>query len=133
MNEFVYKRKNPLKIALWILGGITLAVLFAFIFGTFIMLLWNWLMPAIFALPEINYLQAVGILVLARLLVGGFGHKRHHGFHRHRPFGRFNGNFDRKEAFKKRAENWKYYHEFWKDEGEAAFDEYKKKRQEQKQ
>ncbi len=128
MNEFVYKRKSPLKIAAWIIGGISLAILFAFIFGTFIMLLWNWLMPMIFSLPEINYLQAVGILVLARLLFGGINHNHKHD--RPRPFDRLRKDFDRKDAFWRRAEDWKYYHEFWKDEGEAAFNEYKKKKQE---
>jgi len=128
MNEFVYKRRSPLKIAAWIIGGISLAILFAFVFGTFIMLLWNWLMPMIFSLPEINYLQAVGILVLTRLLFGGISHNHKHD--RSRPFDRFRKDFDRRDAFWKRAEDWKYYHEFWKDEGEKAFNEYKKKKQE---
>jgi len=28
------------------------------------MLLWNWLMPDIFSLSKINYLQAIGLIVL---------------------------------------------------------------------
>lgn len=31
-------------------------------------LLWNWLMPAIFSLPEIGIVQAFGLLVLSSLL-----------------------------------------------------------------
>jgi hypothetical protein len=48
-------------------------------FAAVTMLLWNWLMPAIFGLPLLSYWQATGILVLARLLFGGIGH--------HGPFG----------------------------------------------
>ena len=39
--------------------------------GAAVMLLWNALMPQIFAFPHISYLQAAGLLVLARLLFGG--------------------------------------------------------------
>jgi hypothetical protein len=38
-----------------------------------VMLLWNALMPAIFGLPYITYLQAAGLLILAKLLFGGHG------------------------------------------------------------
>lgn len=34
------------------------------------MLLWNALLPDIAGLPAINYLQAVGLLALTRILVG---------------------------------------------------------------
>ncbi len=40
--------------------------------GLVVMALWNWLMPAIFGLGVITYWQALGILVLAKLLFGGF-------------------------------------------------------------
>jgi len=36
-----------------------------------IMLLWNWLMPDIFQLPEITYWQAAGLFILSRILFGG--------------------------------------------------------------
>jgi hypothetical protein len=35
--------------------------------------LWNALMPAIFGLPGISFWQALGLLVLGRLLFGGSG------------------------------------------------------------
>ena len=41
------------------------------------MLLWNALIPDIFHGPELNYWQALGLLVLARILVGFRGPKRH--------------------------------------------------------
>lgn len=41
-----------------------------------VMALWNWLMPTLFAgVHQISYLQAAGLLVLSRILIGGFrGH-----------------------------------------------------------
>lgn len=34
--------------------------------------LWNWLMPSIFGLRMITYWEAMGLLVLSKLLLGGF-------------------------------------------------------------
>ena len=53
-----------------------------------VMELWNWLMPAIFGLGVITFWQALGILILSKILFGGFrggrggccGH-RHGGHH----------------------------------------------------
>jgi hypothetical protein len=65
--------------------GIGVAVLVAaFVVGAIVMLLWNWLMPALFALPAIGFWQAVGLLILSKLLLGGFrgrGWGRGHGGH----------------------------------------------------
>lgn len=44
--------------------------------GAVVMLLWNWLMPAIFGLIAINFWQAIGLFVLARILFGRFGFGR---------------------------------------------------------
>ncbi|MBC3919434.1 hypothetical protein H8L32_18225 [Undibacterium sp. CY18W] len=48
-----------------------------------VMMLWNWLMPALFiGAHSINFLQAVALLVLSKILFGGFrGHPG--GWHRH--------------------------------------------------
>ena len=48
-------------------------VLFGWLFGEIIMHLWNWLMPALFGLKMITFWQAIGLLILARILVGGLG------------------------------------------------------------
>lgn len=48
-------------------------VLFGWLFGEIVMHLWNWLMPAIFGLKSITFWQAIGLLILARILVGGLG------------------------------------------------------------
>jgi hypothetical protein len=41
--------------------------------GAVVMLLWNWLMPMLFAWRMISFWQAVGLLALCRILFGGFG------------------------------------------------------------
>ena len=56
-------------------------ILFAFVAAlalSFVaMSLWNWLMPPVFGLRVITFSQALGLLVLSRLLLGGFrGHWR---------------------------------------------------------
>jgi hypothetical protein len=41
--------------------------------GEIVMHLWNWLLPALFSWREITFWQALGLLVLCRILFGGFG------------------------------------------------------------
>jgi hypothetical protein len=50
--------------------------------GFLVMYLWNWLVPPIFGLQMITFWQAIGLLVLSRVLFGGF---------RGRPGGRSHG------------------------------------------
>jgi hypothetical protein len=59
----------------WILRGLKflpLVALAATIFSFVVMWLWNWLMPAIFGLHVISFWQALGLLVLGKILFGGF-------------------------------------------------------------
>ena len=46
--------------------------------GEVVMLLWNWLLPAIFSWRQITFWQAVGLLALCRILFGGHGYRRGH-------------------------------------------------------
>ncbi len=48
-------------------------LLFIVIGGEIVMHLWNWLLPPLFGWRQITFWQALGILVLCRILVGGFG------------------------------------------------------------
>jgi hypothetical protein len=64
--------------------AILFAPLFIALFGFAVMFLWNWLMPALFGWHLITFWQAVGILVLSKILFGGF-HGRHGGRMRGRP------------------------------------------------
>jgi hypothetical protein len=43
------------------------------LFGFVVMSLWNWLVPAVFHGPTVTYWQGFGLLILARILVGGLG------------------------------------------------------------
>ena len=69
----------------WVIGGIAVGVLFAFLFGWLVMLLWNWIMPAVFGLSAITYWQAWGLVILTHILFKcGPGHGDHHPpFHKH--------------------------------------------------
>jgi Ca2+/H+ antiporter, TMEM165/GDT1 family len=48
------------------------ALLIATVLSFVVMGLWNWLMPALFALHRISFWQALGLLLLAKILFGGF-------------------------------------------------------------
>lgn len=54
--------------------GIAAMALFIVVGGFLVQQLWNWLLPALFGLPSITFWQAWGILVLSRILFGGWGH-----------------------------------------------------------
>lgn len=57
------------------------------IFGLAVMFLWNGLLPDIFGIPAINYWQAAGLLILARILFGGInGGMIFHAFTHRNPF-----------------------------------------------
>lgn len=49
-----------------------------------VMVLWNWLIPALFVgAKPIGYLQGVGVLLLSKILFGGFrGYSGHARWHR---------------------------------------------------
>jgi hypothetical protein len=49
--------------------------LFAALGALIVMLLWNWLMPAVFGWRAVTFWQALGLLVLCRILFGGIGHR----------------------------------------------------------
>ena len=65
------------KMKCWKIGVLVVAGVAAL--GWVVMALWNWLMPALFSgAHEISYLQAIGLLLLSKILFGGF---RGHGCH----------------------------------------------------
>ena len=62
----------------WILKGLrflVLAVVAVAVFGYVVMSLWNWVVPAVTGLHPVSFAQALGLLVLSRILFGGWrGH-----------------------------------------------------------
>jgi hypothetical protein len=53
--------------------GIAGVALFVALGGVVVMKLWNWLLPSLFGWHTLGFAQAVGLLALCRILVGGFG------------------------------------------------------------
>ena len=61
------------KRILWIAPLAMLAmVVFIFVGGQLVRLLWNWLLPPLFGWPQITFWQALGLLILCRILFGGW-------------------------------------------------------------
>lgn len=53
--------------------GIAAVVLLTFIGGEVVKYLWNWLLPPLFGWHALSFWQALGILVLSRILFGRLG------------------------------------------------------------
>jgi len=60
------------------------ALLIAAVLGYVVMSLWNWILPEVAHAGKLNYWQAIGLLVLCRILFGNFkkggGHDGGAGF-----------------------------------------------------
>jgi hypothetical protein len=97
-----------LRIVGLILVGVVGVAVLALAFGYFVKLLWNWLMPSIFGLGTINYWQAFGIVILAKLIFGGTGGFGRRGSSHESPPGSWRG----------KHQSWR---RFWHEEGREAF------------
>lgn len=113
------------RIILWILFGIFITLFFGAAVGLLVQALWNWLLPSLFGIKTITYLQAIGITILGKLIFGSFG-----GAGSHNPFMKKAGRdwSETKEwEVKGGWGRWKYYNQYWKEEGKAAFEKYLEK------
>lgn len=117
-------------VGITILGAIGAAA-FAFLFGYIVMLLWNWLMPALFNLPVITFWYAVGIIILARLIFGGFKHGHTNHDKTPRFARRWKSHFEKKNVNGFHWSDWEYYDKFWKEEGGQAFKDYINRKKEE--
>ena len=68
-----YWAKRAIFIPIAIAAGV-------FIFGNVVMLLWNHLLPTLFGVSTITFWQAIGLIILSKILFGGF--RGGHGYHR---------------------------------------------------
>lgn len=122
-NFFKHKMrgKSAVEIAGLIIFGIIAIIGLAILFGFVIMWLWNWLMPELFGLTTLTYWQAVGIFILFKILLGGFG-----GSSKSKSSSK-----DSKSSCKKDGKSdfskWKHYDNFWKEEGDKAYKKYKER------
>jgi hypothetical protein len=107
--------RNPtfFKHALRVLA---LVVAAAAVIGALVQHLWNWLAPVLFHLPAITYWQAIGLAVLARLLVG---HGGRHGHHGPRMFGH-----GRDIDMPGGRGGWRRYAAFWNEEGRVRYEDW---------
>lgn len=55
-----------------IAGIIVMVIVGITVFSTIVMLLWNALLPSLFHFPQITFPQALGLLILSKILFGGF-------------------------------------------------------------
>jgi hypothetical protein len=73
-HDMSYKKMKLLKLIMILVGAAVL--------GALVMCLWNWVMPALFAgAARIDYWHALGLLILCRILFGGFRGHGHADWH----------------------------------------------------
>ena len=60
-----------IELTLLIIASIILVALICFLSGWVTMLLWNWLVPMIFGLGTITLWQALGLIILIKLVFVG--------------------------------------------------------------
>ena len=70
-EEYYWKRRGRRFFFFFILAGL-------FAFAAIVMLLWNAILPDLLRVSPINYWQSLGLLVLCRILFGGFRFGSHH-------------------------------------------------------
>lgn len=124
--------RKAIKIVIWTILGVIAAAGFAILFGLVVMWLWNALMPVIFSLPIIKFWQAVGLIILGKLLFGGFGHgggDKEHGRSKKRrgrmgPSKGFSG-FGSEDWRDCDKSDWESFKTFWDIEGKERYNNYK--------
>jgi hypothetical protein len=80
-DEMGLRTRSVVSRIVRVLMFLPLIIVFAALFGWVVMWLWNWLMPALFGLKTITYWQAWGLVVLGRILFGGWrGASGGHGY-----------------------------------------------------
>jgi hypothetical protein len=125
-GHWMFRDKPPFFKGVHIAGrvvlGIAAAAVFALVFGVLVMLLWNWLMPLIFNLPEIGYWQAFGIVILVKLVFGTIGH-RHQNKDWHNSREKWSKCVPNGHDWMNTKEH-EHWHDFWDEEGRERFEAY---------
>ncbi len=121
--KHILRTKGPGAIVAMIIFGIIAITGLAILFGYVFMWLWNALMPELFDLPELTYWQGVGLFILAKIIFGGFGSG---SSSKSSSSDDWTCKEDKKKA-KNDLKKWELYDKFWKEEGEAAYQQYQEK------
>jgi Ca2+/H+ antiporter, TMEM165/GDT1 family len=90
----------------WVLCAILVPIgiaALAFVLGLVVMSLWNGILPGLFGWHSITFWQAIGLLILSRILFGGFKCCHHRG-HSHEGMHRWHMSPEEREKMK---EEWK--------------------------
>ena len=105
-----------MKRGMWILKFMVMGIVMLAVIGLVTQVLWNWLVPVLFAGPLLTFWQALGLLALTKILFWTFG--KGGGHWRHRQAGPWGGYWSQKmqgmspedrERFKqKMKEKWCY-------------------------
>ncbi|MBN1500565.1 MAG: hypothetical protein JW982_10430 [Spirochaetes bacterium] len=114
------------KVAGMIAAGIAIAVIFAFLFAFLVQYLWNTVLVKIFSIKIITFWQAFGLIILAKILFGGFGKNSHHPHSRYK----YKKIMMNDEFICDVDGNWDKYSEFWENKGKSAWKEYLEKNEE---
>lgn len=101
-----------------IIMGIVLAIIFALAFSFLVQYLWNTVLASVFSIKQITFWQAFAIIILSKILFGGFGKHGHcESSHTEK--------YDSDSEFKKDVKGkWKEYKKFWKEEGRECWRNY---------
>lgn len=113
-----------------VVSGLVLACVIAFVFGFLVKWLWSATLTPLFHIPQPTYWQAVGLIVLAKILFGGIGHhhkRTDHPFRSTTRHPRFNGFPGMDMDFFNRHHR-KDFREYWEKEGRKTFEDYLSKR-----
>lgn len=68
--------REPMARATKIMAFAMMAILVLFLLGFVVEALWNWLTPPLFGFKTIGYWQALGLILLGKLIFGGFSGAR---------------------------------------------------------
>ncbi len=121
MENYVKEKvKKIVKVIFIVIFGAIAISALALLFGYVVMLLWNWLMPGIFGLGTVTFWQAVGIVILAKLLFGGFGGGGRSGRRKKNLEKRMKHRL-RERCSEYGIKEWHRYDTFWEEEGKAAY------------
>ena len=122
MERYVENKvKKIVKVIFIVIFGALAIGALALLFGYVVMLLWNWLMPAIFGLGIITFWQAVGIVILAKLLFGGFGGSGGKSGRRKKNLEKRLKHRLRERCSETGIKEWRMYDQYWEEEGKAAY------------
>lgn len=125
-NFFTHKMrgKSPGEIVGIVIFGILGITALITLCGYVIMWLWNGLMPEIFGLTTLTFWQAIGMFALAKILLGGgFGGKSSSSNNKSKSC--------KNKEVKRDFSKWKHYDEFWEEQGNKAYEDFLKSKEEE--